>query len=120
MWASISIIFDHSCVNNIIFSLICGIMEVLIGNLSLKSILKNKKLNGLKPEGGNHLRKNHMLIFLNPEESQVLMQFGLVLGSIIHRSMIHIFLEGLRGMHTLFIGISILSAHQFFSVLNGQ
>jgi hypothetical protein len=69
MWASISIIFDHSCVKNIIFFLIFEVMEVLIGNLSLKSISKKKQLNGLKSEGGNHLRKNHTLILLNPVES---------------------------------------------------
>jgi hypothetical protein len=56
-------------VKNIIFFLIFEVMEVLIGNLSLKSISKKKQLNGVKSEGGNHLRKNHTLILLNPVES---------------------------------------------------
>jgi hypothetical protein len=116
-WAFISIISDPSLVKNIIFSLICGIMEVLIGNLNLKSISKKKKKrSGMKSRGRDHLNENLMLILPSHAKFQAPMLFQLDPTSIIHK----IFLENRRGMVTLLIGITIPFVHQFSSVLNGQ
>jgi hypothetical protein len=62
MWDFIYIIFGLFLVRNTTSSSICGIMEVLIGNLRLQNTSKKQQLNGQKSEVGDHLRKDLMLI----------------------------------------------------------
>jgi hypothetical protein len=84
-------------------------MEVLIGNLNLKSISKKKQLSLLKSEGRDHLRKNHMLV----KSRRVSGANAVPIGSKKHhlQSMIHIILRGLRRMIIFIIGMHYNSCH---------
>jgi hypothetical protein len=86
-------------------------MEVLIGNLNLKSISKKKQLSGLKSEGRDHLRKKP---YANVVKSRRVSGANAVLiGSKKHhlQSMIHIILRGLRRMIIFIIGMHYNSCH---------